>query len=130
MKFPIQEDQLVRITHGTVQVIDDDIIYVKFDRDTLLEVADFKEATKLVEAYTAQTPMKILVEFLEYTSASREARKYADAVMVDAVAGAIVFDGLAQRILVQAYHLFNSQKHPVKSFIVKNKAIEWLNSKG
>lgn len=124
----IKQGQIVKLTNGEVQIIEGDIFYVKFDREILLEIADFKEARELFNEMSADSPMKILVEFLEYTSASREARKYAESIMVDAIAGAIIFNGLAQRILVQAYHLFNSQEHPVKSFTVKEKAIDWLKS--
>lgn len=128
----LEEAKVVRVSKASVQNIHDDIFYVRFDSDSLIELQDVMEVQQLLDKALERRPMKILLEFAEYTSATAEARTKAAEIVVDLVAEAMVFKSLAQRLLVHAYilRLKKTQKHPVKSFTSRAKAIEWLKSKG
>lgn len=121
-------DQIIRTSAAQISVIDKNIMYVLYNPDTLLETIDFTQTKEVYESLSKEQPLKILVDFPKYTTATDEARHWAENTKVEAIAGAIVFKTLGQRMLVRSYYLFHKQEHPVKIFTTKDKAIAWLNS--
>ena len=55
-----------------------------------------------------------------------EAREYGAASEVPAIAEAMVIQTLAHRILARFYTSFNKKSHPLKVFMNRDKAVEWL----
>lgn len=119
--------QKVKTDKAEVSIIDTNIFYVKYERDVFLEFEDFMQVREIFDEWTKDEEYKVLVEFPEFTSTSKEARELAEEYPIDAVREAIVFSSLAQRIVVRFYLLFNRQNHPVKAFRNLEKAIAWLN---
>lgn len=109
-------------------MIGSDICNIRFAEGIVLELEDFIETRSVFDELSREKLLKGLYEFPMYTTASYEARMYAQQAVVDSIAGAIVFKSLAQRILVRSYYLFNNQSHPVKIFTNREKALSWLNS--
>lgn len=119
---------IIQISNATIEIIDIDICHVKFAAGIVLELEDFIETRETFEELSRDKQLKGLYEFANYTTATYEARMYAQESVIESIAGAIVFNSLAQRILVRSYYLFNKQSHPVRIFTNREKAIEWLNS--
>jgi hypothetical protein len=113
--------------NATIELINGEIFYVLYKPELLIEVSDFEETRSVYQKMSENGILKFLVEFPKYASATNEARKWAEDHQVDAVAEAIVFNGLAQRILIRFYMNFRKQNHPVRIFDSKENAIDWLS---
>lgn len=121
-------DQEIKTTNATIQLVDGNIFYVLYQPDMLIEVSDFEETRKVYEDLSQGNPLKFIVEFPPFSSATTEARKWAEEHQVDAVAEAIIFYGLAQRLLIKFYLLFRKQAHPVKLYTNRDDAFAWLKN--
>ncbi len=98
---PKPEQNFIQISNATLEIIGYDICNIKFAEGIVLELEDFIETRETFEELSRDKPLKGLYEFPNYTTATYEARMYAQESVIDSVAGAIVFNSLAQRILVQ-----------------------------
>lgn len=123
--FPTQS---VKIEKAFITLLDENIFYVQYNQDVFLELSDFEEVRKIFDEWSTFGMLKVLVDFPEFTSASKEARDFAEKYPIDARAEAIVFKSLAQRMLVNFYLRVHRQQHPVKVFRSLEKARMWLNS--
>ena len=111
-----------------VYAINSDTLLFLYKAKTLIELTDLKFVLDHHSALTKEKLYKIVVEFPQFTSLTAEAREYAVAYQLPAIAEAIVIKTLAQRITARFYYMFNAQKHPVKVFTDREKAIEWLKA--
>lgn len=128
MTTVISESQIIETTNAKIRFVSNDIMHVCYKPDIALEIADFKEPLEVLKNLSEENFYKVIVEFPMHTHASPEARKWAMETSLPAVAEAIVFKSLAQRIIIRFYLLVNKQSHPVKIFTDKEDAINWLNS--
>lgn len=94
----------------------------------LIEVSDFEETRKVYEDLSQGKPLKFIVVFPPFSSATADARKWAEENQVTCKAEAIIFHSLAQRILIRFYLIFRKQNHPVKIFTEQSEALNWLNN--
>lgn len=111
---------------STIEILDASIFYLKYDESVHIELSDFKEARDVFEEFGKTQKHKLLVEFPNYTTVSKEARELAEKDPIDAVAEAIIYKSLAQNILLRFYLLTHKQAHPVRPFKNKRKALDWL----
>ena len=118
----------IQTTNATINLLDGDIFCVLYKPELNIEVSDFEETRNVYEEISQGKPLKFFVEFPPYSSATAEARKWAEEHQVDCIAEAILFHGLAQRLLIKFYLMFRKQSHPVKIFTNKEAAREWLKS--
>lgn len=123
-----ESQQVYHTANARIEIIHNDVFYLCYKRDVLLELSDLKESYKAFAEFSANRKLRVLIEFPEYTSVTDEARKFATATVVESIATAFVFQSLAQRLLLRAYYLFHKQAHPVKLFTDKDKALAWLES--
>src|SRR5690606_18908378 len=101
---------------ATISLIEEDIYCVVYKKDINLELEDFQQVKKIYKEWSKDFPLRILVDFPEFTSISQEARDFAEKNPTPAIAEAIVYKSLAQRLLVRFYLLVNKQQHPVRTF--------------
>ncbi len=113
-----------------ISIIEGNIFHILYKTNVFLELEDFKEGRALFEKHAAEQPLKLLVEFPDFTSASAEARSFAEKNPINAVAEAIVYSSLAQGILLRFYLLWNKQAHPVRAFKKRSNAVAWLKKTG
>ncbi|UKN02314.1 hypothetical protein K6119_02115 [Paracrocinitomix mangrovi] len=117
-----------RTTNAYIQLIDEEIFYVLYKTDITIEISDFEETRAVYLKWSEDKPLKFLVEFPTYTTATAAARKWAEDHQVDCIAEAIVFYGLPQRLLIRFYLLFRKQNHPSKIFTYREDAVNWLKT--
>ncbi|MFT4601311.1 MAG: hypothetical protein ACI857_001491 [Arenicella sp.] len=111
-----------------VKMLDDDIVYVYYEESSVLDVSDFKESLEAYSEISQGRRLKVLSEFGEFSTASMEAMKFGQTIDLNASAEAMVFKSLAQRLLLRFFNTFRKQKHPLKFFQSKEKAIQWIKS--
>ena len=121
-------EQTVQLKNSQIKILNKDIFFVLYQKDVHLELSDFKEARAIFEEWSANRNLKLLVEFPNFTSVSSQARDFAEKNPIAAIAEAIVYKSLAQRILVRFYLLVNRQNHPVRAFRNRARAIAWLST--
>ncbi|WP_027420052.1 DUF7793 family protein [Crocinitomix catalasitica] len=109
-----------------VYALDMDTLLFEYKPNTLIELNDLKFAYDKYSALTKHKLHKVIIDFPQFTSLTAEAREYAVASQLPAIAEAIVFKSLAQRITARFYYMFNAKKHPVKVFNDRKNAIAWL----
>jgi len=116
----------IKSANATIRMLNEDIFYVLYDEHVVIEVSDFEETSAIYQALSHDKKLKFLVEFPLHTTATPEARKWAEENQVDTSAEAIVFYGLPQRMIIRFYLIFRKQTHPVKTFGNRDKALIWL----
>lgn len=96
---------------------------VKIDIDCQMEMKKcYWEITKIDRPFLFTAG-----EFLSLTrEAQKNAKKMEDEVPV--AASALVFDGVAQKLMADFYYKISPPKRPLKVFRDFNKATEWLKS--
>ena len=114
--------------HSNGRLLTDDIVYIFYKANTRLEIKDFKEGTRTYNLLAQGDQLKILVEIGKLSTATAEARKYAQENNPESPAEAIVIHSLAQRILAKFYILLHHSNHPTRIFDDKEQALEWLKS--
>lgn len=92
------------------------------------DVAEFVHTSDSYKLLGNNETIKILAVFPEFTNITPEAREYLQNRENVAIAEAIVFDSLAQRLVFNFYKLLRQKKYPVKGFQSKDKALIWLKS--
>lgn len=122
LTLPIQNKNSV------AELIEDDIVYIKYLADTYLEIEDFKEGIDAYQTLAEGRTLKVLIEMGKHTSFSTQAREYAEQNKVPAVAEDIVFDSLPIRILFNFYTKFRTLDHPIKGFKSFDDALGWLRT--
>jgi len=111
-----------------ISLIEPDIIYVHYSDNSVLDTSDLKESFHAYLEISQGQPLKVLSVFGSYTTVTADARKYAENINIQAMAEAIVFMSLAQRLLLRFFQKFRKPTHPIKFFKNTEEAIKWLNS--
>lgn len=117
----VSDKQIVKLING-------DIFYVEYLSDTYYDVEDFEYSVQAYVELGKGETIKVLAIFPEFSSISPEAREFLQTRPIPAVAEAVVFNSLAQRLVFRVYQLFRSKIYPVKGFRTKEKALEWLQN--
>ncbi len=117
---------VIQNKNSKIRMLDENIFYVCYHSDILIEVEDFQETSEVYENLRNGEQLRFLVEFPKHISGTAEARQWAEKNQVDCIAEAIVFNGLAQRLLIRMYLIFRVKSHPVKIFTDKESALIWL----
>ena len=115
-------------SNSNIKIVEPNIFHVRYNDNAIIDVEDFEETRAAFIEYQGEKELKFLVEFPEFVSITPEARKWAEERQVRAVAEAVVFKGLPQRILLRFYLMFRKQNHLVKTFSEVEKAVDWLRS--
>ncbi|MEO9533211.1 MAG: hypothetical protein ABJG68_09755 [Crocinitomicaceae bacterium] len=105
----------------------DGILYYQYSSDTTLDLTDFENSVDAYIHFSKGKTLKVLAEFPEFSSITVEAREYLQKRELPAIAEAIVFKGLSQKILFNFYKLFRTQNYPIKGFQSKENALNWLS---
>ncbi|MCB9224146.1 MAG: hypothetical protein H6582_08230 [Crocinitomicaceae bacterium] len=121
-------DKVIKNRHSTVQLIAEDIVFVFYHENAVLEPEDFDESLAAYNEISQGRKIKALSEFGKYSSATAEARKHAETLKINCIAEAAVFHSLAQRLLLKFYILFRKQPHTLKIFQSKEEALMWLEN--
>jgi len=128
MLLPNIQSEVIINQKSTVSWISQEIIYVYYEPNSVLEVADFQESLDAFNKMSRGRSLKVLSEFGPYCSATVEARKFGENIELNATHEAMVFKGLAQRLLLRFFNALRKQKHPLRFFQSKEEALKWLES--
>ena len=112
----------------TSQMIDSDIYYISFHKDSFLEIDDIKDSFKTYKTFGDNKPLKVLMEFGKYVSTNLEGRTYTQQNTIPAIAEAIVLTSLPLKLLYSFHLKKRILKHPIKTFTSKSKALIWLKT--
>lgn len=118
--------QIVTDRNFVAELREDGILHYKFANEDNLEVVDFEKAVTVYQNFGGGSLLKVLAEFPKFSSLDHKTREYLQKREIPAIAEAIVFQGLAQRIIFDAYQLFRIPKYPIKGFVSKKDALNWL----
>lgn len=122
------ENNIIRNNNSIAKLLEGDIFYIHYLPNTYSEISDIKETFEAYKVLGNSLPLKVLVLFDEYASASREAREYGQNNKLPAIAEAVILHSLPQRILFNFYLKFRKQNHPIKLFTNKENALTWLQN--
>jgi hypothetical protein len=104
------------------------IIEIIFTGHETIDVEDIKELRRVNLKLTEEKPYTVLVEAEQLATFTREVRELlaSKEFMGRTYAKALVFDGLAQRLMGNFYLHVNKPHIKTRLFNDRNKAIEWL----
>ncbi|MCB9224145.1 MAG: hypothetical protein H6582_08225 [Crocinitomicaceae bacterium] len=119
---------IIRTNKAVIEQIDHQLLYVKYHDNIVIEPEDLEEAYLVILHITNEQPFKVASDLGRDTTISSAARKRAEELKINAIAEAIVFHSLAQRLLVKFYWMFRSKEHPIKVFQSKDEALLWLKN--
>lgn len=106
----------------------DGVLHYQFKAETMLEKADFEQSVQAYQELGKGQLLKVLAEFPEFSDVSNEAREYLQEREIPAIAEAVVFKGLAQRLIFNFYKYFRKPVYPIKGFNSIEAAENWLNT--
>lgn len=117
-------------THTNFEAVlrTDGVLHYKFNAEQLLEKSDFEESVLVYHDLGKGKLLKVLAEFPEFSDLTFEAREYLQNREIPAIAEAVVFTSLAQRLIFNFYRLFRRPTHPVKGFNCLDSAENWLST--
>ena len=118
--------EIVKTNRYSVTIIETDIVHIRFTEAICIEVEDVKATFDIYQELSAVQERKILVEFPDHTTITSEAREYGQAAEIKADAEAFVITTLAQRILARFFKSFHKKAFPLKIFMNKEEAMNWL----
>ena len=120
------EQHIIKTDKSLCYLREDGIFYVEYFKDVICDVNDFVNTSNAYKELGSNQILKILAVFPEFTNITPEAREYLQKRKNVAIAEAIVFESLAQRLIFNYYKLLRQKKYPVQGFESKEKAIVWL----
>ncbi len=106
----------------------DGVLHYQFKAETILEKEDFEQSVHVYQEMGNGELLKVLAEFPEFSDLSNEAREYLQDREIPAIAEAVVFKGLAQRLIFNFYKYFRKPVYPIKGFNSIEAAENWLNT--
>ena len=122
-------EQIIHNKNSIAQLVDNEIFYIEYLENTHSDVEDFKEGyNSYLTLLPEDKPVKVLVEMCIHATVSSEAREYAQANKIPAIAEALVLHSLPQRIIFTFYTRLRVQKHPVDIFKSYENALSWIRS--
>jgi hypothetical protein len=110
------------------KIIENHIFHIFFFDKICLTVADIKISFDVYKLFSKGKKLKVIVEFGKLVTIDDDAREYAEANQIPAIAEALIMKSIANRVIAIMYFKFRLQKHPVKIHSSLEKGIEWLNS--
>lgn len=121
---------LKEFKHSKIQLLDNGIVELHSNDDTVYDVDMIKEVVNEIGNLTGGKKCKQITIAGIYTSVTKEGRDFmaSDEAVKFTIAEAFVIQSLAQRILGNFFLKFNRPKVPTKIFTDKQKAELWLNS--
>jgi hypothetical protein len=111
-----------------VRLLENGVFFVSYKDNVCCDKVDFEVVVDNYVEIGQGEYMKVLATFPEFTSITYEAHAFLQSRPIPAIAEAIVFQSLAQRILFSVYSKIRKQKNPVKGFNCEKKAMEWLEN--
>jgi hypothetical protein len=122
-----EANKTIALSKSESTLLENDILHVFFLPNSLLEPIDFEEGKAIYTELGDGRKLRHLIEFGEYSTATTEARTWAEANSPAAIAEAIVIKSLAQGLLVRFYLKMRKNQHPCKVFRNSSEAKNWLN---
>ena len=124
----MKKNNIIDTVNVRCDLISDQIFYASYKPHSFNDVPEmeivFNEYNKVAES----GPLKVIVEFGELSSITKEARNYLKKHKVKAICEAIIINSLAQRLIMSFYIKVKSHNHPSKVFKSKKNALNWVNS--
>ncbi len=114
----------------TVSLLEGDIIKLKIKEKCIVDVDDVKEVQAVKRSLIGDKKHTVLFVTPNFGSMTREARDYSASPEVNrnAVAKAIVLNGLAMRIITNFFINFNKPPVEHRAFENEKDALKWLRS--
>ena len=121
-------NQEIHIEKASTCLLEDGILQITFKSGKLIQPEDLWEIKRIDEQLTGNKPYTVLVQAEELTNFSVETRQLTASKEFKGltIAKALLFEGLAQRIIVNFYMKVNMPYTKTKAFSEREKALEWL----
>lgn len=116
-----------RHSNSSVYLTDNQVFKVIYKDNTVLEKNDFELVVRDYVNASVDGILKVLIIFPPNATLSVDARVYAQSRELPALAEAVVFETLSQRLLFKFYQKFRSIPYPIKGFKDEATALAWLN---
>lgn len=129
MKTQSPKLQTIELEKGFIELLEGNIVLLKFKEDVAFELRDAIEANKTIYSMVKGKSFLSLVDARVYGSISGDAREFfgKDALTKEIkIAEAIVIDNLSSRLLAKFYIRSSRSANPVKIFSDINTAELWL----
>ena len=110
------------------KLIENNIYSIFFFDKVCLSVEDIKNSYKAYTELSKGKKLKVIIEFGVLTTIDDDAREYAEANQIPAIAEALIMKAIPNRVLAILYFRFRVQKHPLKIHSTFDKGIKWLNT--
>lgn len=114
-------------SNSSVYLTDNQVFKVIYKDDTVLEKNDFELVVRDYINASVDGILKVMIIFPPNATLSVDARVYAQSREIPALAEAVVFETLSQRLLFKFYQKFRSIPYPIKGFKDEESALSWLN---
>ncbi|UKN02316.1 hypothetical protein K6119_02125 [Paracrocinitomix mangrovi] len=109
-----------------VKLVADNVVYVRYHENSVLEPEDLDEAYDAIMKLTQGQDFKVISELTKYSTVSTNGRRRAEQIKFHPVAEAIIFESLAQRLLLKFYTMIRRNQHPFKIFVTYDDAFKWI----
>ena len=120
----------VELKNVIVSLLEDNIIKLRIKEQSIVDIDDVKEVQVVKRKLIGDKKHTVLFVTPKLGSMTREARDYSASpdVNLNAIAKAVVLNGLAMRIITNFFINFN--KPPVEHKVFENEidALEWLRT--
>lgn len=115
---------------ASARLLEEGIVQTMFRSGKLIQPEDMWELRKFNIELTEGRPYTVLVEAEELTNFSLETRQLTASKEFkgNTIAKALLFDGLAQRIIANFYMKVNKPYIKTRAFSDREKAMEWLRT--
>lgn len=127
---PYKIVQLVKHRISTIEVWDNNIVYIKIDDNEEIQLEDSINHNLFVNSvFDGKNKVLILVEPGEYTQITKEARDFASKFKNNefTLATAVIIKSLSQRLIMNFItKLISPKTFKMKLFEDKDEAIDWL----
>jgi len=129
MKIQYLKLQTIELAKGFIEVLEGNVVLLKFKEDVVFELRDAIEANKAIYSAVKGKPFLSLVDARIYGSISAGAREFfaKDTLTKEIkIAEAIVINNLPSRLYAKFYVRLSRPANPVKIFNDINDAKLWL----
>lgn len=114
----------------TVSLMEDNIIRVKVNEHSIIDVSEVLELQKVKRSMVGDQRHSVMFITPKFGTMTKEARELSASkeVNINAMGKAIVLNGLAMRILANFFINFNKPPVEHKCFENEKNALEWLRT--
>lgn len=118
----------IELKNAVVYLLDGDIIGVKAKEHSVIDLEDVKEVNRAKRELIGNKKHFVLIVTPKDGSITKEAREFSasEEVNLNAIAKAIVMNGLAMRIIVNFFINYDKPPVPHKAFETERDALDWL----